>query len=68
VQDEAAAVTNSTLQTELKQVQLMIQHISSFTSGKSNPVYGLITKQVNWHYESYVESCAPVYCDVTQVI
>ena len=67
VQDEAAAVTNSTLQTELNQVQLMIQHMSNFTSGQSNPVYSLITKQVNFHYGSYMASCAPLYCDITQV-
>ena len=63
----AELVSNSSIQTELGQVQLMLKHISAFTSGQSNPVYGLITKEVNWHYTNYRGSCAPVYCDITQV-
>ena len=60
-------VTTFALQAESQQVQDMIQHIANFTDGQSNPLYGNITSQVNWHYASYLASCDPVYCDITQV-
>ncbi len=48
-----APVPDPTLIAELRKVQLMIQHVSSFTSGKSNALYRVITRQVNFYYDSY---------------
>ena len=62
-----APVADPTLKAELREVQFMTRHISSFTSGKSNALYGVITRQVNFHYNDYKAACDPVYCDVTQV-
>lgn len=58
---------STALATELDEVHLMIRHITGFTAGQSNALYGVITRQVNFHFESYRASCAPLYCDITQV-
>jgi len=67
MQDSAIAVANSTLQSEYTEIQQIIHHITNFTGTRTNLLYGRMSTQVAWHYESYVASCAPVYCDVTQV-